>query len=192
MTWFKSSSKKGSFQFPELEKKLAASRQLAKRESKKLSLKSEEILYRKEVTSRMSSIRLRNKPRTILVIGEQGDDAPVVIGLLKANTNARPSFTDSLDCAVEALKRHHYDMVYIVTRIRNGSHSVGPCFFSMTDKNYVSGYGHLVEKEIVAIGEWVNGAEIIVVCGGDCYPMGKKKYKADKSMSVYRHEKRAV
>jgi hypothetical protein len=192
MTWFKSSSKKGSFQFPELEKKLADSRQIAKRESQKLSQKSEEILYRKEVTNKMSFIRLRNKTRKILVIGDQADDAPVVIGLLKANTNASPSFTYSLDCAVDALKSHHYDMVYIVTRIRNGGQLSGPCFFSMEEENYVRGYGHLVEKEMAEITEWVNGAEIIVVCGGDCYPMGKKKYKAGKSMTVYRSEKRAV
>lgn len=163
MDWFKN-TKRASFEFPELERKLANNRHMVKTEGEKLSRKSSEILHHKDVTDKIADIKLRNKVRTILVIGECGNEAPVVVSLLQLNSKARPTFVKDLGCAVIALKESCYDMIYIVVRTEMGVKN-GPCFFSMNEGTHVSNYGHVVKKELIEMRPWLNGSEIFVIRG---------------------------
>ena len=159
MEWFKSSKK--TFEFPELERKLAYNRYKSKTESDKLRRKSSAILRRQEIMDKISIIRQRNKRRTILIVSKFGNDVSLVTELLQANSNALPTFVNDLSCAVNALKESPYDMVYLV--VKTLDEAVLPCFFSMQEKDSCHD-NHEVEEKLTIISPYLFGAEVIVVC----------------------------
>jgi len=132
---------------------------------RELNERNDLLLRADEMRRRISLVTRRNKERTLLVVPFSKIKSPLVDMLLAANSNAKATFPESVDDAVDRLKKQPYDMVYVVLdTVREGHKS---CFFS-TDHPKDAGLREEspdVSKYVDLIREHAGEAEIIVVCG---------------------------